>query len=68
MEAETAQWIIGAMGTAILGMAGYIVALHMKIARLYEERIKSLEDKLQLLTLLRQGQPPTTSAPQGGTD
>lgn len=58
LDVDTFKWIVGGMAVAIGGLAVYIVSLHRKIGTLYEERIKSLEERLQLIALLRQGQNP----------
>ncbi len=39
LDVATFKWLVGGMGAAILGLCGYVVVLHMKINRMYEERV-----------------------------
>jgi len=65
IDVGTFKWIVGGMAVAIVGLAGYIVSLHRKINAMYQERIKSLEEKMALINLL--GSAGGVNAPgQGG--
>lgn len=60
VDSALATWIIGGMALGYVGLAGYIVKLHATIHQMLRERLKSAEDKLALLELLKQhgGHPP----------
>lgn len=48
----TCLTIIGAMATAILGLAGYIVKLHKKVNEVQEERVRWMQDQVALVQTL----------------
>lgn len=46
---STCLWMVGGLAVAVVGEAGYIVRLHLKVAALYDERIRALERQLAKL-------------------
>ena len=50
MDPATANWIIGGMALGYVGLAGYIVKLHLEIKALWEARVKGLEAQIAALT------------------
>lgn len=60
MDPELAKWIIGGMAVGYLGLGAYIAKLHSKIHQMLQDRLKSAEDKLALIELLKRngGSPP----------
>lgn len=42
----TCMWIVGGCGVAIMGMAAYVVKLHLEIKDLWTARVQELEARL----------------------
>jgi hypothetical protein len=58
------KWLIGGMAVAILGMAGYIVRQHNSERKLLIQWLRSLQDQLNMVSLVETGSDP--SNPKGG--
>lgn len=50
MDPATSMWIIGGMAVAIVGMASYIVKLHLEIKGLWTARVAALEAQIAALS------------------
>lgn len=53
MDLDLAKWIIGGMAAGYVAMAVYITTLHAKINQMLQDRLKSAEEKLALLEMLK---------------
>jgi hypothetical protein len=62
----TCLTIMGAMGTAILGMAGYIVYLQKTLNAVQESRVRWMQDQLALMRTLRDEFRKPPDKPKGG--
>lgn len=53
MDLDLAKWIIGGMAGGYVGLALYIARLHANINQMLKDRLKSAEEKLELLEQLK---------------
>jgi hypothetical protein len=53
VDTELVKWIIGGMAAGYVALAVYIAKLHANINQMLQDRLKSAEEKLALLDMLK---------------